>query len=816
MPIFCDSCGHHNRDSARFCQGCGGKLVPLTSTGTLKPGLMLDKRYEIKGLVKSGGMGAVYEVMDHRFEKKSCALKELLSKLSTPEDQQYLVERFKKEALILHDLKHPNLPGVKDYFIEGGRYYLVMDYIDGKDLDAVLQDYGGGGIPEELVIKWSKQILGVLDYLHNQSPPIVYRDLKPGNVMLQKSDERIMLVDFGIARTVNPDSNTTKTGIGTPAFAPEELFDGKPEPRTDIYSMGATMHCLLTGKVPTTPFAFKPLRSLNPYVSEELESIVMKALEMKSENRHSSAKEMIDLLELLSPSPQMTQIGTSVNLKQTFPVQSCPPTVQTEPSQEVSPPVTLQAAVPPAQPFLTQQPDTIPGPNLIPPLQTPPLLSSAVSYKPSIHDGISPPPPAQFYPPTEALVSPGPTPVMPQPSPPAISSPSGQFQDNQEKTRPVSPVSVKKKRGGVVVVAIIFVFFILCSVAGFAGYKYFNNPERYREIADKAFGEKNFELAEVNYKKLLDFEKDNLTALMCLAGINSEKNPDAAIGYYLEALRVDDKNLKAHAGLLDLFMEKENYVMAKAKLDYLKDKGDMRKDRYLELGNIFIEQKEYEDAMDCFQTLIEAEPENIDYYRSMSRCYMEQDDYGNVITENKKIIALSGKDVEAHMEIAEAYFKSKDYISANKWFQKALDLKPDDETKASLALKMYDCYIKLGDADFSKKNYKNAEESYKKAMHKNPSGKEAKEKLVTCYMNEGKSFFDKENYSDAEDCFNKVIELKADEKTKKSAQDYIAKIDDLTAPVYTYREPYYPTTPTTYYNPYPEPSSSGGSYKTTY
>jgi len=270
------------------------------SGGLLKSGTVLDCRYEIKRLIKSGGMGAIYEVLDNRFEQKSCALKEMLHNYPDPAEQKYFIDSFKKEAHILNKLKHPNLPSVTDYFVEKGRYYLVMDYIEGRDLVSVMKDYPEGKVPEYSVIKWTKEILEALDYLHGQSPPIIYRDLKPGNVMLRTSDEKIFLVDFGIARTVNPESNTLKTTVGTPAFAPPELYEGKTEPRSDIYSLGATMHCLLSGVIPPGPYAFKPLRSLNPAVSPAVEAIIMKTLAMSPGDRYKNIQEMKEALNSIS------------------------------------------------------------------------------------------------------------------------------------------------------------------------------------------------------------------------------------------------------------------------------------------------------------------------------------------------------------------------------------------------------------------------------------------------------------------------------------------------------------------------------------
>ena len=303
MPIFCDNCGYQNRASAKFCQGCGGKIIATTPHGTLQTGVILNKNYEIKSLLKQGGMGAVYQAFNRKFDT-ICAVKELLSQTANSKDHQYMIDSFEREAKILHKLRHPNIPVVVDYFIEAGRYYLVMDYIEGKDLDTVMASYPGCMVPEDIVIEWAKEILNALDYLHSQNPPIIYRDIKPANIMLRSSDKKVILIDFGIARTITPGGQTLKTKIGTPEFAPKELFHGQPEVRSDIYSLGATMHCLLTGKAPLAPFDFKPVRDINPSISEGLEKVVMKSLSMDIDRRHKTAREMKEALLSLSSHAQ--------------------------------------------------------------------------------------------------------------------------------------------------------------------------------------------------------------------------------------------------------------------------------------------------------------------------------------------------------------------------------------------------------------------------------------------------------------------------------------------------------------------------------
>ena len=190
MPVFCDKCGQQNADSRRFCKACGAGMIATTLSGNLKEGVILDKRYEIIKLIKIGGMGAIYKALDNRFQQKPCAVKEMVTRTCEGEDYEYLLDRFKKEAQILHELRHPYLPVVKDYFVEGGRYYLVIDFIEGKDLSSIMKEYSPGPVPEEKVVPWAIDILSALDYLHSKEIPIVYRDLKPANIMIRKDDKK--------------------------------------------------------------------------------------------------------------------------------------------------------------------------------------------------------------------------------------------------------------------------------------------------------------------------------------------------------------------------------------------------------------------------------------------------------------------------------------------------------------------------------------------------------------------------------------------------------------------------------------------------
>jgi serine/threonine protein kinase len=260
----------------------------------LPVGHMLDGRYRIHEVLGQGGMGRVYLANDTRLANRPVAAKEMI--LGGGIQEQKAIEDFNREASVLAKLSHPSIPQVIDYFGERGRHYLIMEYVAGGDLQAHLDKLGPRQrVPENEVLRWARQILEVLQFLHSQKPPIIYRDLKPGNIMIDLHG-RAMLIDFGIARFLPPGGRGTQ--IGSVGYAPPEQYLGKLEARSDIYALAATIHHLLTGRDPQLepPFSFPPVRQLAPEVSPKTESVVMRALDKELDKRPRSAREMLDLL----------------------------------------------------------------------------------------------------------------------------------------------------------------------------------------------------------------------------------------------------------------------------------------------------------------------------------------------------------------------------------------------------------------------------------------------------------------------------------------------------------------------------------------
>lgn len=239
-------------------------------------------------------MGAVYRAEDLEEKGRIVAVKSVKSRFANKEEKTQVLEQFKTEARILSKLNHPNLPRVTDYFSDKSHHYLVMEYVEGDTLEALLKKQGSKPISEIKVLNWGVQLCRVLYFLSIQRPkPIVFRDLKPANIMVTPQG-RIKLIDFGIARFFKEEKDQDTYIFGTPGYAaPEQYGTGQTDTRSDIFSLGATLHHCLTGADPNlNPFEFKSPRELNKRISVRTSEVIMKALSHDQEKRYQSAAQM--------------------------------------------------------------------------------------------------------------------------------------------------------------------------------------------------------------------------------------------------------------------------------------------------------------------------------------------------------------------------------------------------------------------------------------------------------------------------------------------------------------------------------------------
>jgi serine/threonine protein kinase len=256
--LFCAICGALNAAGATRCFACG-ELLSSTGNTNAQSEQILAQRYQIVERLGQGGMGVVYKVRDMRLGNRFLAIKEM--RLSGLDQQQAAeaIEGFKREALLISELMHPHLPRIYDYFTEVGCWYLVMDYIEGETLERYLAAHGSKLSLDE-VLTMALQLCDVLDYLHTRQPPIIFRDLKPDNIM-RTAQGHLYLIDFGIARHFKPGQARDTIAFGSPGYAaPEQYGKQQTTPQADIYSLGALLHQLLTGDDPSlSPFVFAPL-----------------------------------------------------------------------------------------------------------------------------------------------------------------------------------------------------------------------------------------------------------------------------------------------------------------------------------------------------------------------------------------------------------------------------------------------------------------------------------------------------------------------------------------------------------------------------
>ena len=283
----CPACNAQNQDAANFCAFCGHRLAGLLPTGTV-----LQGRYRVGQLLGKGGMGAVYQAQDLRLGGRPVAVKENFDASAQAQAQ------FQLEANMLANLNHSSLPRVMDHFIESsGKQYLVMDFVEGEDLEQMLTRQGR--LTESQALRWFGQVCEAVEHMHGQSPPIIHRDIKPANVIVTPAG-KAMLVDLGIAKLYQYGKQTVAAARAvTPGFSPPEQYGGaRTDARSDIYALGATLYCMVTGQAPPEAMdrlggaRLTPPRQPNPAVSPATEGAILWAMELDSASRPQTVGEL--------------------------------------------------------------------------------------------------------------------------------------------------------------------------------------------------------------------------------------------------------------------------------------------------------------------------------------------------------------------------------------------------------------------------------------------------------------------------------------------------------------------------------------------
>lgn len=364
-------------DDATVLPGSG--TAPANSSRSLNVGARLQGgRYIVKKILGQGGMGAALLANDLRLDNKLVVIKELLSGSTDPTRQQEDVRNFKREVSTLAHIDHPLIPSVTDHFQEGTRYFMVQEYVEGENLEARLGQTNQP-IKEREALICASELLDILDYLAQLTPPIIHRDIKPANIIIGARDRKAHLVDFGIARAdiARHAQRKQTTALGTPGYAPPEQYQGNADPRSDLYGLAATLHHILTNRDPRdhAPFHFPLLRALNAQISQETEQMIQRTLQNDINQRHQSAatmKQEVDAILRqrfgLSGNIDSYTLGTSGAMPQ---ITNTSPQVSAATMQAMPNPITpvqplIAGSPPPPPPGTTGYPTMYPAPAVGP------------------------------------------------------------------------------------------------------------------------------------------------------------------------------------------------------------------------------------------------------------------------------------------------------------------------------------------------------------------------------------------------------------------------------------------------------------------
>lgn len=317
-------------------------------TGRLPSQYLLKQQYIIIGQAGKGGMGAVYRAIDTHKGQGQVAVKELSQAHLGEAELKEVTARFQQEAAMLAALSHPNLPRILDAFSEDGRSYLVMDFIEGQTLQQMLRD-SKQPLPVPQALHIARQLCDVLSYLHAQNPPIIFRDVKPTNIMITPNGH-VFLIDFGIARFFKEGQTQDTIFLGSPGYAPPEQHGlAQTNQQSDIYGLGATMHYCLTGIDPyyvKTRFSFPPIHTKNPAVPPELDQLVQRMVAYQASLRPASANEVKQVLARISQQAAEHTTGLRPDpLAASAPTQYTPPLAATSPAFSLQPPPNIAPTV---------------------------------------------------------------------------------------------------------------------------------------------------------------------------------------------------------------------------------------------------------------------------------------------------------------------------------------------------------------------------------------------------------------------------------------------------------------------------------------
>jgi tetratricopeptide (TPR) repeat protein/tRNA A-37 threonylcarbamoyl transferase component Bud32 len=666
-------------------------LKIITSYPSL--GKILNNRYLVVKGIAAGGFGIVYMVRDLSLPGKYWALKEMHGE----EGDSDVIERsFRIEAEMLSTLDFPNIPRISDFFIEHHRLYLVMDYVQGETIRKLIRNLKKGEhFPEERVIKWALTISDVMSYLHNRPTPIIFRDLKPDNIIITADDD-VRLIDFGIAKVFEgPKGQTTKFAVLTEGYAPHEQFMGKAEPRSDIYSFGATIYHILSGKHPRDVGPdFPPIEQFNPSVSPLLSKIIAKALQIKPSDRYQTVGEMRDeLMKLkarITAREHIVKARIYENKGDFF-----------NANFEYMKVFELQG----------ENYETL-------------LAGGRCCEKMGLYDKA-----LEIY--NKALNVTIPCDIRDE----LLDKLKGLEDklkqkhiggDKTGKREKTTFTEKKLKRGklpGKKVIILVSVIIIITVIIGVMNYyKSLVISERLYSKALRLYSQGDYEKAITCYDEALNFDRNFSSAW------HGRGDCLQMLGKYDEAIICYDRSIAIDSDYTESYYDKglclkyiKRYEEAITCFDRVIEFDPNFSLAYYNKGDILYEKKDYENALKYFNKTLQIDNKNIEAWNIKGRILCEGKKFEEALLCFQKVLEDCSENITALTGRATCLMELNRYDEAMKCFQEALDIKPDDIELLSAA----------GDLLYKQEKYEDALEYYNRALEINADNPQ-----ILCKKNE--------------------------------------------------------------------------------
>lgn len=678
----CPKCGIKNRNTAAFCSSCGFNLTasqsyspPLgNSAATAETAAIKSEdqtkvtaaislqngRYQLKNKIGSGGMGCVFLATDTRM-KCQVVVKEMFNMSVDPDENAYMEKRFQEEARTLFKLKHPYLPKVTDFFTENNNMYMIMEYVEGENFETVIEKRKNNQISMDEFNAWMEESIDILSYLHDLEPPVIHRDIKPANLMLT-SKGNVFLVDFGVARSIG-EGTKTHTRVGTFGFASPEHYSGRFTLASDIYSLGATFHYLLSGDDPQgrDPFDYPPLSKFRSDIPDSLQEIFDKMLARNKNDRYENLQQVKKDFEDYLSSEKKTKNKKTMDMpRETGEMKQAKETGEMEDEMNIS---------------------TIPVMETIPPEKIPQVgeISETERTLRVSADVVKQPEKAKE---TKKIAKKSGAPMAiivilillaagffglkgmfikttPDPSPTPVATQTPEIKPSIiPSTEPKidQPLIVKPEESPEVV----------------------NNAASLTEEGDSQYRIANYNQALDSYNLAIKYDSNYIPAYLGKARTFAKtKEYELAYEEITRAIGIDPKNPDIYITRGDISDEKGNIGIALDDYDKAVSMDPGRAGSYIKRGKANIKMTFMDKALEDFNTAIKFAPDNGMTYIARGEFYKSGKEYDKAIKDYEIALRFKNSTPAAYSAIGDVYLEKGENEKAFEYFNKALEVDPN-------------------------------------------------------------------------------------------------------------------------------------------